>query len=103
MLLICCRTIVRKAVFRSTAHKRRYFDRCQAAISRWREAGPKLLTAEGMKADAQAGGVYIFRNRNDILKYYPPNFFPPYNTPESSVIIAKVLGDHWNEAEVMLK
>jgi len=56
-----------------------------------------------MEADAQAGGVYIFRNRNDILKYYPPNFFPPYNTPESSVIIAKVLGDHWNEAEVMLK
>lgn len=89
-------------MFRSPTHKSRYFDQCQTVLSRWREGGPQLLSVEGQEPQAgaeEAGGVYLFRNRNEILKYYPPNFFPPYNTPAKREIITQVLSNRWDAKE----
>ena len=40
---------------------------------------------------------YLFRHRNDIVEYFPPNFHPPYDTPEKRAIITAVLSRQWDE------
>ena len=36
-------------------------------------------------------GLYLFKHRQHILQYYPPNFHPPYNTPDKAQIIKHIL------------
>jgi hypothetical protein len=103
-------TFVRKAAFRSADHMVSYFEACSAVVEAWRRQGPVLLEGEvdasipGYPGAATLGkeltephGVYLFRHRNLPIKYFPPNFHPPYDTPEKQELISKVLSKKWNE------
>lgn len=103
-------TFVRKAAFRSPEHMRSYFESCNAVIERWRQRGPVSLQGEHLSGSvghpgsgvlgkelSEPHGVYLFRHRNLPIRYFAPNFLPPYDTPEKQEIIRKVLGKCWNE------
>ena len=84
-------TFVRKAAWRSAEHFRQYFSDVHDVVAEWRSQGPTLLEPE--KDPAAAGhptgpnligeelsaphGVYLFKTRNEIVEYFPPNFHPP--------------------------
>ena len=42
-------------------------------------------------------GIYLFKDRKTIVKYFKPNFFPPYNTDKNKNIIMKILSKTWDE------
>ena len=102
-------TFVRKAAWKSANHMKDYFSRCNDVVENWRKLGPQYLEPE--KDPLQPGfvrnpigdelesphGVYLFKDRNTILHYFPPNFHPPYNTPEKRAIISGVLSRKWND------
>jgi hypothetical protein len=104
-------TFVRKGAFRSPEHREQYLTRCSDVVAGWRAAGPQLLTPEtdpakeGCPTGAQVlddeltrpHGVYLFRHRMLPVKYFAPNFEPPYDTDEKRAVIAKVLGRKWDE------
>jgi len=103
-------TFVRKAAFRSGEHMRRYFEEVDAVVREWRQKGPTLLEPERdpeaagcPKGAALLGdelssphGVYLFKTRNEVVEYFPPNFHPPYDTPEKRKIIRGVLSKEWH-------
>lgn len=88
---------------------REYFSNCNEAVARWRERGPTLLeperdpSAPGYPSPilgdelVHPHGVYLFRHRKLPIRYYAPNFHPPYDTPENKAIIREILGRKWNE------
>ncbi len=88
---------------------REYFAMCNDVVSQWRLECPKFLEPESDPTkqgfpnpplDSELDsphGVYLFRHRNLPIRYFPPNFHPPYNTPEKREIIASVLQKQWNE------
>ena len=41
-------------------------------------------------------GLYLFKTREEPIRYFAPNFEPPYNTPEKRSIIEHVLRRVWN-------
>ena len=89
---------------------RQYFELCNETVSSWRQRGPVALEGEldplqpGYAGEniidselSQPHGVYLFRHRYLPIKYFPPNFHPPYDTAEKRQIIGAVLGRQWNE------
>jgi len=102
-------TILRKAEFRSPEHEAKYFAKCEAAINRWREKGPKPLNNapdnRGWDVDgsllnertAYNSGIWLFSDRENITHLFQPNFFPPYNTPEKHKIIMNFLKEEWDD------
>ena len=96
-------SLVRKAAWRSAAKMRDYFNSCSDAVARWRERGPVCLEPQthpgehGFVGEKKAlsdeltnpHGVYLYKTRQDVVDYFAPNFFPPYNTPEKRAIIEK--------------
>lgn len=102
-------TFVRKAGFRSQVLMKDYMRHCEEVVELWRSLGPQFLEPE--KDPKAAGyiacplgcelesphGLYLFRHRNLPINYYPPNFHPPYDTPEKRAIIREVLSHSWDE------
>lgn len=102
-------TFVRKSAWRSPEKKLAYFAACNEVVRHWRSLGPQLLEPE--KNPEALGypktpldnelqephGVYLFKDRNTPIKYFAPNFHPPYDTPEKRNIIRSVLSETWDE------
>lgn len=105
-------TIVRKAEFRSVKHRKGYFEKCDAAIQKWRKDGPKPLNNGGWDVDGKPleedlkglnSGLWLFVDRNNITKFFKPNFLPPYETPEKREIIDEFLSEEWDERTLSWK
>jgi len=102
-------SFTRKAAFRSPKHMQQYFEKCDGVVRKWRERGATLIEPEtdpskpgypskplGSELDSPHG-VYLFKNRNEPIEYFEPNFHPPYDTPEKRKIISDVLSKEWDE------
>lgn len=86
-----------------------YFAKCNDAVLKWRAKGPQLLeppldpNSPGYPTHPlddeleNPHGVYLFRHRNLPIRYFAPNFHPPYDTPEKIEIIEKFINKTWNE------
>lgn len=104
-------TILRKADFRSPEHRDAYFAKCDSAIKKWRKEGPKPLNEGGWSVDGSAlkvsgqynSGVWLFVDRENITHFFPPNFLPPYDTPEKRKIILDFLREEWDEKSLSWK
>lgn len=104
-------TILRKAEFRSEEHKAAYFSHCDAAIQKWRLLGPQPLNNGGWDIDGKPlaepsknnSGLWLFLDRENITHFFPPNFLPPYDTPEKRKIIFEFLKDEWDEKTLSWK
>jgi len=99
-------TIVRKAEFRSPEARKKYFEKCETVIKKWREAGPKPLNsggADGTNPEEYTSGIWLFRDRENITHFFPPNFYPPYDTPDKRDIIMDVLSEQWDEKKLNWK
>lgn len=104
-------TILRKADFRSEEHKDAYYAKCDTAISKWRLRGPQPLNNGGWGVDGEPlqkpsqykSGIWLFVDRENITHYFPPNFLPPYDTPEKRKIINDFLKDEWDEHSLSWK
>eukprot|EP00536_Pseudo-nitzschia_multiseries_P012119 jgi/Psemu1/207713/e_gw1.445.41.1 len=104
-------TILRKADFRSDAHRTLYFCKCADAIRKWREMGPQPLNTVPRHRDGTPlteeedchSGIWLFTDRETITHFFPPNFFPPYDTPEKRRIIFEVLREEWDEGTLSWK
>eukprot|EP00543_Licmophora_paradoxa_P019164 CAMPEP_0202461918 /NCGR_PEP_ID=MMETSP1360-20130828/51646_1 /ASSEMBLY_ACC=CAM_ASM_000848 /TAXON_ID=515479 /ORGANISM="Licmophora paradoxa, Strain CCMP2313" /LENGTH=215 /DNA_ID=CAMNT_0049084173 /DNA_START=24 /DNA_END=671 /DNA_ORIENTATION=- len=98
-------TIVRKAEFRSPMHREAYFAMCDAVIKKWRLGGPQPLNNGGWDVDGSelvdppqhTSGLWLFLDRENITHFFPPNFLPPYDTPEKKKIILEFLRKEWDE------
>lgn len=102
-------TYARKAQFRSEEHLKEYFKHCNSVVEGLRAAGPVYLEPErdssrpGFIGEGEVvgkemeepHGVYLFRDRDNIMEYFPPNFHPPYNTEEKRQVIQDVLDLPW--------
>jgi hypothetical protein len=86
-----------------------YFGKCNEAVSKWRARGPQLLEPPS-NADTPGypkiplndelehpHGVYLFRHRNLPIRYFAPNFHPPYDTSDKREVIAKYVNKAWDE------
>lgn len=103
-------TIVRKADFRSEQHKAAYFRNCAEAVKKWRMTGPMPLNtkwnvdgSEQENPPEYNSGVWLFTDRENITHHFPPNFLPPYNTPEKRKIISEVLSEVWDDKKLAWK
>lgn len=115
-------TIVRKASWKNNNAKREYFKNCCVIQEEWEKNGPKLLTpvipvipaipenayngngaitgAISLPIDDELihpNGIYLFKDRKTIIKYFKPNFLPPYDTNDKIEIIRSVLAEKWDE------
>jgi len=100
-------TILRKAEFRSRAHKEEYFQMCDEVVANWRKQEPKPLNngawdvnGEPLQFPNEEGnnsGIYLFTDRTNPTHYFKPNFFPPYDSPEKRGIIFNYLQEEWDE------
>lgn len=104
-------TILRKADFRSNAHKEAYFAKCDAAIKKWRLGGPKPLNNGGWDVDGKPleetseynSGLWLFLDRKNITHFFKPNFLPPYDTREKRELILDFLSEEWDQDELVWK
>ena len=112
-------TIVRKASWKNENAKKEYFKNCRIIQEEWEKNGPKLLNpyitvipenaynGNGAISGAVTSpigdelihphGIYLFKDRKTIIKYFQPNFLPPYDTDEKIEIIRSVLAEKWDE------
>jgi len=96
-------TILRKAEFRSPVHRAKYFEKCDKAIKKWRKAGPQPLNDGAWDTDGSPlldpdnynSGIWLFLDRENITHFFPPNFLPPYDTPDKKKFILDVLREEW--------
>ena len=105
-------TILRKAEFRSRAHKEEYFKMCGDVVAKWRKEGPKPLNTgwdvngeplEYPNEDGMNSGIFLFTDRENITNFFKPNFLPPYDTPEKKNIILTYLQEEWDEPTLSWK
>lgn len=103
-------TILRKAEFRSPEHRQKYFEKCDRAIKKWRVDGPQPLnTRWGVDGKAlenppeHTSGIFLFLDRQNITHSFPPNFLPPYDTPDKRKIILEFLKEEWDEKSLAWK
>jgi len=99
-------TITRKAEFRSKQAEKSYFEKCYEVVQKWRGKGPQPLNSvpeESAGVDSYTSGVWLFRDRENITNFFPPNFLPPYDTPEKREIINNFLKDEWCEKDMKFK
>jgi len=98
-------TIVRKAEFRSKNHEEAYFSMCDAVLKKWKLTGPRPLNDGAWDVDgkplakpgAYNSGIWLFQDRTKIKHFFPPNFLPPYDTPDKRQIILSYLTEQWDE------
>jgi hypothetical protein len=48
-------------------------------------------------------GIFLFLDRQNITHFFPPNFLPPYDSPEKRRIILEYLKEEWDEKSVSWK
>jgi len=104
-------TILRKAEFRSPEHEKQYFEMCGEVVKGWREKGPQPLNdgnwdVDGSKrgeATEHSSGLWLFQDRNNITNFFPPNFLPPYDTPQKQGVIRSFLHDEWDVGDMKWK
>jgi len=104
-------TILRKADWRSPQHKISYFEKCQKAIEKWKLEGPKALNEGRWDIDGKpltgpleyTSGLWLFEDRYTITHFFPPNFLPPYNTPEKLEIIWIYIQNEWDADDLKFK
>jgi hypothetical protein len=110
-------TIVRKAEFRSPRHRSDYFAMCGEVVKTWKQEGakplvpePEALKSTGLSvikgegsSEAYQSGLWLFTDRKNITHFFPPNFLPPYDTPEKKQIILEFLGEEWDEKTLSWK
>jgi len=104
-------TILRKADWRSPEDKKKYFEMCDTVIQKWREDGPKPLNEGKWDIDGSplsdppeyTSGLWLFKDRNNITHFFPPNFLPPYDTVEKRETILKYISKEWDEDKLMFK
>ena len=105
-------TIVRKAEFRSPEHRAKYFAKSIEAIKKWKQEGPKPLNEEERDQTGNVvktsksqynSGLWLFTDRENITYFFPPNFLPPYDTPEKRKVIEEFLSEEWNEKTLKWK
>jgi hypothetical protein len=73
--------------------------------------GPQPLNTGGWDIDGKeltdrptyTSGIWLFIDRDNISHFFPPNFYPPYNTPEKHRIIMEFLKDEWDEKTLSWK
>jgi hypothetical protein len=78
---------------------------CEAVIKKWRLSGPKPLNNGAWGIDGRPleepgeynSGIWLFADRENITHFFPPNFLPPYDTPEKKELILDVLREEWDE------
>ena len=108
-------TFVRKASWKNHNAKKEYFQNCSVIQQEWEINGPKLLKPVISNACDETGtksgaiispigeelihphGIYLFKDRKTIIKYFKPNFLPPYDTDDKIEIIRCVLAEKWDE------
>lgn len=119
-------TFVRKAEFKSDRYRAAYFQKCAQQVEQWKQQGPQPLVALSMDDSIERvsmkstsiiedrllrergdeddwvepirdSGIFLFRDRNTITHYFPPNFYPPYDSPEKKAFILSVIADEWDE------
>lgn len=103
--------IIESILIKFFKHRELYFKKCNDAISNWRKEGPKPLNNGGWNIDGKeltdpppyTSGIWLFVDRDNISHFFPPNFFPPYNTPEKHSIIMEFLKDEWDETTLSWK
>jgi hypothetical protein len=54
-------------------------------------------------ADSCHSGIWLFTDRENITHFFPPNFYPPYDTVEKRRIIFDVLKEEWDEKSLSFK
>jgi hypothetical protein len=110
-------TIVRKAEFRSSQHRNQYFAMCDEVVQEWKKEGvkplvpaPKALKTRNItvvnskgSSDEYQSGLWLFTDRENITHFFPPNFLPPYDTPEKKSVILEFLGEEWDEKKLCWK
>ena len=99
--------------FRSESHRKKYFAKCASAVSKWSKLGPQALNTEGYDVDGSpfkdppkngyTSGLWLFTDRTKITHFFPPNFLPPYNTPDKLTIIQHFLKEEWDEKTLSWK
>lgn len=86
--------------------------KCDKVVQRWRAQGPQPLNTGGWDVDGKplpdptpqyTSGLWLFVDRHHISHFFPPNFFPPYDTPEKRNIIFEFLQEEWDEATMSWK
>lgn len=86
-------------------HQAQYFAKCDAAIQKWRQEGPKPLNT-GFAVDGSrlpdpvpeyTSGIFLFLDRQNITHSFLPNFLPPYDDEEKRKIILNFLKEEWDE------
>ena len=96
--------------FHNCQHREQYFAKCEAVINKWRVEGPKPLNTgwdvTGVPLEnppEYTSGIFLFLDRQNITHFFPPNFLPPYDTPDKRKIILEFLCDEWDEKTVSWK
>ena len=91
-------------------HREQYFAKCQTVIEEWRAEGPKPLNTgwdeKGIPLQQHLeynSGIFLFLDRQNITHFFPPNFLPPYDTPEKRKTIFEFLKDEWDEKSLSWK
>eukprot|EP00568_Trieres_chinensis_P007926 CAMPEP_0183308452 /NCGR_PEP_ID=MMETSP0160_2-20130417/22058_1 /TAXON_ID=2839 ORGANISM="Odontella Sinensis, Strain Grunow 1884" /NCGR_SAMPLE_ID=MMETSP0160_2 /ASSEMBLY_ACC=CAM_ASM_000250 /LENGTH=329 /DNA_ID=CAMNT_0025472293 /DNA_START=72 /DNA_END=1061 /DNA_ORIENTATION=- len=104
-------TILRKADFRSDKHREAYFAKCDAAIKKWKLKGPQPLNTGAWDIDGSGienpgkynSGIWLFADRENITRFFKPNFLPPYDDPEKRKVILDFLREEWDEKTLSWK
>jgi hypothetical protein len=58
---------------------------------------------QGTSPENCHSGIWLFTDRANITHFFPPNFLPPYDTPEKRKIIFDVLKEEWDERSLSWK
>lgn len=105
----CTLHTLRQVTFRSQEHAKGYFEHCSTVLGNWRDNCLKIpLSEQYLEPESDSAvpgcpehvvgnelehphGIYLFKHRNKILRYFAPNFHPPYSSPESREVILQVL------------
>jgi hypothetical protein len=75
-----------------------YFRNCQNIVRNWHKQGPMLIEPpEPYDKSTSGSGCYLFKDRNTIVRYFKPNFLPPYDTEEKRNIIGMILSKTWDD------
>ncbi len=64
---------------------------------------PKGDDLPNKSPDGYNSGIWLFQDRENITHFFPPNFLPPYDTPDKRKIIMDFLREEWDEKTLSWK
>ena len=68
-----------------------------------RETIPPTTATKATTSENCHSGIWLFTDRENITHFFPPNFLPPYDTPEKKKIIFDVLKEEWDAKSLSWK